>query len=71
MLCNGGNAAHQQGSLVSRRPQVKSAPQEEQLDMPGLTVGSEDRIVAAGRNVSRVGVGVEELIGARSPAAFC
>ena len=52
MVCNGGSAAHQQGSLVSRMPQVKSAPQEEQDAMPGQTMENEDRIVAAGRHDS-------------------
>jgi hypothetical protein len=35
MVCNGGSVTHQQGSLVSRIPQVKNAPQEEQVAMLG------------------------------------
>jgi hypothetical protein len=54
MDCNSGSAAHQQGSPVSRMPQVKSAPQEEQVAMPGQTVENEDRIVAAGQDDSRI-----------------
>lgn len=55
MVGNGGSAAHQQGSLVSRMPQVKSDPQEEQVAMPGQTVENEGHIVAAGWNDSRNG----------------
>jgi hypothetical protein len=64
MVCNGESAAHQQGSLVSRMPQVKSGPQEEQVAMPGQTVENEGRIVAAGWNDSRNGLCSEQDDGA-------